>query len=231
MIYIYVCKSITLAREAWNSPRCLAALPSRSIERAMDSGNRGPTPVLSPEAATRFGEGISLVLSRWTALQMAVQNGWGGRESRQKADKLASAVLSWFSNDKAPLYIDDLENILDENMVLSFNTEIEDGSIEEVAEQLMIMHEDCLQGNFESIDTLKNSASMRNAASQSRQVVNENEGGSSDEEVVEDGSEMMVDEPKPKETAVNEPKQPKQTPDEEGWFVVPTKCNRGKRWA
>ena len=32
----------------------------------------------------------------------------------------------------APLYIDDLENIVDENMVLSFNTEIEDGSIEEV---------------------------------------------------------------------------------------------------
>ncbi|XP_039137125.1 pre-rRNA-processing protein TSR2 homolog [Dioscorea cayenensis subsp. rotundata] len=164
----------------------------------MDSGNRGPMPGLSPEAAARFGEGSALVLARWTALQMAVQNGWGGRESRQKADKLASAVLSWFSNDKAPLYIDDLENLLDENMVLSFNTEIEDGSVEEVAEQLMIMHEDCLQGNFELIDQLI--------------VVNENEGENSDE----DGSEMMVDEPEPKDVAMNEPKQPKQTPDEEG---------------
>ena len=31
-----------------------------------------------------------------------------------------------------PLYIDDLENILDETMAESFNTEIEDGSVEEV---------------------------------------------------------------------------------------------------
>ncbi|XP_039137121.1 pre-rRNA-processing protein TSR2-like [Dioscorea cayenensis subsp. rotundata] len=126
----------------------------------MDSGNRGPMPGLSPEAAARFGEGISIVLARWTALQMAVQNGWGGRESRQKADKLASAVLSWFSNDKGFVILILLlmiwKNLLDENMVLSFNTEIEDGSVEEVAEQLMIMHEDCLQGNFELIDQLIN---------------------------------------------------------------------------
>lgn len=31
-----------------------------------------------------------------------------------------------------PLYIDDLENLIDESMVLSFNSEIEDGSVEEV---------------------------------------------------------------------------------------------------
>lgn len=65
---------------------------------------------------------------------MAIQKGWGGRESLQKVDKLSSAVLSWCSNDKARLYIDDLENILDENMVLSFNAEIEDDNIEEELE-------------------------------------------------------------------------------------------------
>lgn len=31
-----------------------------------------------------------------------------------------------------PLYVEDLENLLHENLLLSFNTEIEDGSIEEV---------------------------------------------------------------------------------------------------
>ncbi|PIA31743.1 hypothetical protein AQUCO_04900202v1 [Aquilegia coerulea] len=55
----------------------------------------------------------------------------------------------------SPLCIDDLEHMLDETMILSFNTDIEDGSIEEVAEELMIMHEDCLQGNYDSVEKLR----------------------------------------------------------------------------
>lgn len=43
--------------------------------------------------------------------------------------------------------MDDLETLLHERMLLCFNTEIEDGSIEEVAEQLMIMYEDFVHGN------------------------------------------------------------------------------------
>ncbi|KAI3783589.1 hypothetical protein L1987_42673 [Smallanthus sonchifolius] len=42
------------------------------------------------------------------------------------------------------LYVDQLENLLDDFM-LSLNTEIDDG-IEEIAESLMIMHEECLEG-------------------------------------------------------------------------------------
>ncbi|KAF8392367.1 hypothetical protein HHK36_022709 [Tetracentron sinense] len=88
---------------------------------------------LTPEARSILGEGITLLLSRWTALQMAVENEWGGRDSRMKSEKLVADIFSWFSQSKGlPHYIDDLENMLEECMVLSFNTEIEDGSIEEV---------------------------------------------------------------------------------------------------
>ncbi|MQM05372.1 hypothetical protein Taro_038184 [Colocasia esculenta] len=112
-----------------------------------------------------MAEGISLVLSRWAALQMAVEKGWGGRDSHRKSRDLAAALLSWFDESKGRSlkphvllhHIDDLESMLDEFMVLSFNTEVEDGSIEEVAEQLMIMHEDVQQGNFEHIEKLKRS--------------------------------------------------------------------------
>ncbi|CAL5421542.1 unnamed protein product [Camellia sinensis] len=45
------------------------------------------------------------------------------------------------------LHVEDLENLLHESLLLTFNTDIEDGSIEEVAEQLMIMHEEFLQGS------------------------------------------------------------------------------------
>ncbi|KAG9451985.1 hypothetical protein H6P81_004889 [Aristolochia fimbriata] len=62
--------------------------------------------------------------------------------------QLVSDLVAWFAQATVPHCIDDLENILDETMVLSFNTEVEDGSIEKVAEQLMIVHEECFQGYF-----------------------------------------------------------------------------------
>ena len=37
-----------------------------------------------------------MVLQRWTALCLAVDNEWGGRESRQKAEALYQDVLAWF---------------------------------------------------------------------------------------------------------------------------------------
>ncbi|XP_020274203.1 pre-rRNA-processing protein TSR2 [Asparagus officinalis] len=184
----------------------------------------GPSQTLNPESFNLFSEGISLVLSRWTALQMAIENQWGGRDSRQKSHDLASSILSWFSQSKEPLYIDDLENILDECMALSFNTEIDDGSVEEVAEELMVMHEDCLRGNYESIEKLRKSVPMMNAVSQSKRVTNDDD---DDESSDEEASDMMVDEP----VVPKSGPQPKQNemPDEEGWAVVAPRRNRGKK--
>lgn len=125
--------------------------------------------VLSAEAAVLFKEGISLMLSRWTALQMAVQNEWGGRDSHIKAQQLAISIFSWFSSTKEPHYIDDLEELLDEAMI-SLNTVTEDGSIEEVAEKLMIMHEECLEGNYSSIEKLRHANNQGQAVPYTEQV-------------------------------------------------------------
>uniref|UniRef100_A0A5B7AGI8 Pre-rRNA-processing protein TSR2 n=1 Tax=Davidia involucrata TaxID=16924 RepID=A0A5B7AGI8_DAVIN len=117
----------------------------------MESINRNgvvtPSRCLKPEAVSRLRQGISVHLSRWNGLQMAVKNEWGGRDSLKKSEQLAADILSWFSQSKALLCVEDLESLLHESLLLTFNTEIEDGSIEEVAEQLMIMHEEYLQGN------------------------------------------------------------------------------------
>ncbi|OMO85722.1 Pre-rRNA-processing protein TSR2 [Corchorus olitorius] len=103
-------------------------------------------PDLGAASYEEFQERITLLLSRWHGLQMAVQNQWGGHDSFQKSQQLASDIFYWFSQSQA-LEIEDLENLLHETMLLSLNTEIEDGSIEEVAEQLMIMHEEHLRRN------------------------------------------------------------------------------------
>ncbi|MQL71868.1 hypothetical protein Taro_004196 [Colocasia esculenta] len=183
-----------------------------------------PRPQLSSLSLPIFIEAVSLVLSRWTALQMAVEDGWGGKDSRRKSQELESAIVSWFTQSNDTLYIDDLENMLDESMVVSFNTEIEDGSVEEVAEQLMVIHEECRQGNYASIEKLRTSKPQAHAISQSKRVINDDDDESSDD----DASDMMVDEPKPNVAAVDKPK-PRQVPDEEGWTVVSSRRDGGKR--
>ncbi|WJX55658.1 hypothetical protein P8452_41402 [Trifolium repens] len=67
-----------------------------------------------------FQEGIGLVLSRWSALRTAVENEWGGWNSLIKAQQFAADIFSWSTQSRDPLYIDDLETLLDER-VLAFN--------------------------------------------------------------------------------------------------------------
>ena len=71
---------------------------------AASNGGGGGGPI-SAEAAAALGEGIRLVFGRWTALQMAVENQWGGRDSRAKADNFAASVLSWLCNSKGNLLL------------------------------------------------------------------------------------------------------------------------------
>ncbi|XP_078153140.1 uncharacterized protein LOC144548343 [Carex rostrata] len=189
-------------------------------------GGREAPQVLSGQAAAMFAEGISLVLSRWTALQLAVENQWGGRKSRGRADQLVASIQEFFGQ-KEDLYIDELEKLLDDYMYHSLSAVVDDESVPEVAEQLMIMHEEYLEGKYESIQKLKRLAPRTNAVSQSKQVVNDDDDESSDEEGSESDSmemevtqEMDVD---PVKTGT------KPGPDPDGWTVVANKRNRGRR--
>ncbi|XP_031373465.1 pre-rRNA-processing protein TSR2 homolog isoform X1 [Punica granatum] len=115
---------------------------------------------LSSEALPMLREGINMALSRWSALQMAVENEWGSRNSRDIANKLCDDVFVWFTHSKEPLYIEDLDEKLDQGL-LSLNTETDDGSIGEVAEKLMILHEECSEGNYSSIEKLREACAHR----------------------------------------------------------------------
>ncbi|XP_054809673.1 uncharacterized protein LOC129311403 [Prosopis cineraria] len=174
-----------------------------------------------------FNEGITLVLHRWSALRMAVENEWGGRESCQKAERLGSDLLNWFTQSKEPLYIDDLENMLDEGM-LSLNMEVEDGSVEEVAEKLMILHEECLEGNFRSIEILREANLKQAARPHAIQVVNNDEDDEDDDEDEDrpiDNSNMVVEMQMPVKESI--PKAAAETEDD-GWTVVSSRRNKGR---
>ncbi|KAK3148324.1 hypothetical protein QOZ80_3BG0293630 [Eleusine coracana subsp. coracana] len=192
---------------------------------ASNSGGGGP---LSAESAAALGEGVRLVFGRWTALQMAVENQWGGRDSRAKADQLGESILSWFCHSKGPHYFEDLVDMMYDTISESFNADFEDASVEEVAEQLLIMHEECQQRNYSSIEKLRNSHVQGNAVSQSRKVAVDGNDDSDSSDDEDDESMMDVEAAAPAGMAVDKPKPSKAVPDADGWTTVPPKRGRGK---
>ncbi|GKV07354.1 hypothetical protein SLEP1_g19147 [Rubroshorea leprosula] len=190
---------------------------------------------LTAESVPVFQEGIGLLLSRWSALQMAVENEWGGRDSRRKADLLVSDISSFFANSKEPLYIDDLENILEESL-LSLNTMAEDGSIEEVAEKLMVMHEECLEGNYQSIEKMR--ATNPPPVTHVRQVNDDYDDNDDDDDGMGDDNttNMMLDVPNsgpilnPVDKPTDEPKSKQRAEAaDDGWTVVSSRRNKGRK--
>ncbi|XP_022719232.1 aldehyde oxidase GLOX-like isoform X2 [Durio zibethinus] len=154
------------------------------------------TKKLTAESTPIFQEGIGLILSRWSALTAAVENEWGGRDSRVKANILCSDLISFFTKPKVePLYIDDLENILEEGL-LSLNTLVEDGSIEEFTEE-----DEDEDDEDESMDA-NNATTMMVDVSNSK--ASSNTVG------------MQTDEPKPNQAAAAE----------DGWVVVSSRRNK-----
>ncbi|KAA0038692.1 pre-rRNA-processing protein TSR2 [Cucumis melo var. makuwa] len=185
-------------------------------------GNR----LLPADAFPLFQEGIGLVLSRWSALQLAVENEWGGRDSRRKVELLCSDIFTWFTQNKEQLYIDDLETILDEAM-LSLNTQVDDGSIEEVAERLIFMHEECVDRNFSSIERLRQSPRPQVAHAHVNQVAQFFHRST----LLNRKNDMMVDAVQPAQSRpVNHQLNPEATAEaEDGWVQVTSRRNRGTR--
>ncbi|XP_057962513.1 pre-rRNA-processing protein TSR2-like isoform X2 [Malania oleifera] len=170
---------------------------------------------LSADAVTQLKEGIDLLLLRWSALQIAVHNEWGGRDSARKSEQFSSVIFSWFTQSK----------------------EIEDGSTEEVAEKLMVMHEECLEGNYKSIEKLREANSRGGVVSHVKQVVDEDNEDDDDDRSVgkDDSSNMIVDAPQQRSSSSTDDMQvdermPEQVAEaEEGWVVVSSRRSRGKR--
>src|SRR5262249_31048555 len=53
--------------------------------------------LLSSEATAKFELGLTLVLNAWQALTLAVQNQWGGPDSKDKRDWMCGAVAELFA--------------------------------------------------------------------------------------------------------------------------------------
>ncbi|XP_043830293.1 pre-rRNA-processing protein TSR2 homolog [Dromiciops gliroides] len=97
------------------------------------------------QAWTLFGAGVRAVLEAWPALQIAVENSFGGAHSRQKALWLGGVVEDYFIQN-ADLEQDEVEDFLADIMSTEFDTLVEDGSLPQVSQQLQTMFTYCRSG-------------------------------------------------------------------------------------
>lgn len=59
--------------------------------------------VLERGRRAHFEQGVNLIFHKWTALQLAVDQEWGGRNSKHKAEDMLNEVLDWFYRKKSAL--------------------------------------------------------------------------------------------------------------------------------
>ncbi|XP_074064464.1 pre-rRNA-processing protein TSR2 homolog [Macrotis lagotis] len=87
------------------------------------------------QAWALFGTGVRAVLASWPALQIAVENGFGGVHSHEKALWLGGVVEDYFVRNP-DLEQDEVEDFLSDIMSTEFDTLVEDGSLAQVSQQL-----------------------------------------------------------------------------------------------
>jgi pre-rRNA-processing protein TSR2 len=117
-----------------------------------------------------FARGVLAILDLWPALTIAVREEWGGPDSADKKTWIASTIIDEFesrasylssSSDASsssapqvvdpatandpPLDYDDLADLINQMMSDEFESNIEDGSIDAVASDLVRLWRDILQ--------------------------------------------------------------------------------------
>ncbi|XP_076860159.1 pre-rRNA-processing protein TSR2 homolog [Brachyhypopomus gauderio] len=177
-----------------------------------------------------FTEAVRAVLETWPVLQIAVDNGFGGAHSQQKAEWMVDAVQQYFY-DNDDLQPAEVEDFLSDLMNNEFDTLIDDGSLPQVAQKVCEMFQQCQQGRLGEVREHVSQLALKNAAGRAKvtpvKTPAEEEEEEEEEEESEDEESMECDDPgagvsgkpwqqqPPSSAATEEEKE-----EEEGWTVV-----------
>jgi len=107
---------------------------------------------LNADQQNVFAHVVSTVYTRWQALILAVEHQWGGVDSRQKANDARDELVTRFVNARGSVHADEVEDYLDDMMIEQFNTEVEDGSTRQVAEDLVRMFQLIAKNEMEQVN-------------------------------------------------------------------------------
>lgn len=199
---------------------------------------------MPPEHVQAFHEGLGGLLARWTALQLAITNEWGGADSSKKGDEMYEELLEWFLKRKGGKHAEDLEELLIEILGDDFSVQCEDGSPREVARIACNMYEQIATGDYALARDICSKPLPREHLERSRRVEEDRRwtagaqaqgagGDSSGESEGEDDEPMDADDlaeglggfsmraDEGEEAGGGRRGRPE--PDEDGWCTVPTR--------
>ncbi|KAK1927812.1 putative 20S pre-rRNA processing of protein [Papiliotrema laurentii] len=210
-----------------------------------------------------FARGVVAILDLWPALTIAVAEQWGGPESADKKVWIASTIIDEWeqrtsylpaapSSEPTPLQVDpadakdpaldldDLADLLNQMMTDEFDANLEDGSIDAVASDIIkLWHDILIPPSAEITPELLVGAFEQKAAAQRKKGIQASRGadpeegddldddasgsGSDDEDEgdmdVDEAPQLVAREPKEKEEPVV---------DEDGFTLVQSKGRKGR---
>ncbi|CAM4718649.1 hypothetical protein PO909_018733 [Leuciscus waleckii] len=114
-----------------------------------------------------FSEAVRAVLETWPVLQIAVDNGFGGAYSQQKAEWMVDALQQYF-NDNDELLQDEVEDFISHLMNNEFDTMVDDGSLPQVAQKVCVMFQQCQQGKLTDVREQINQLILKKSAGRAK---------------------------------------------------------------
>ncbi|XP_044299407.1 pre-rRNA-processing protein TSR2 homolog [Varanus komodoensis] len=180
----------------------------------------------TPRKETRglFSQAVEAVLGTWPVLQIAVENGFGGVYSQEKAEWMVEAVEQYFQSN-ADLEPEEIEDVLAELMNNEFDTMVEDGSLAQVSQQLCQFFTQCQQGNSAAVhEAIVRLAQKQHGARLAAAKSQPAEESSSDEETTTEEEAMDCNAtPSTNESQCSLPPPPSDAEAEGGWTLVKKK--------
>jgi len=113
-------------------------------------------------ADTDFERGLSAAFARWTAVQIAIQEQFAGRDTEAVVRQLMIRCAQLATMERAP----DVDALASE-MYDAFDhmhCDLEDNSPEEMAAVIVRLREECLRGEFSFVHTLESRAAADSRA-------------------------------------------------------------------
>ncbi|KAK7145599.1 hypothetical protein R3I93_013362 [Phoxinus phoxinus] len=173
-----------------------------------------------------FSEAVRAVLETWPVLQIAVDNGFGGAYSQQKAEWMVDALQQYF-NDNDELLQDEVEDFISHLMNNEFDTMVDDGSLPQVAQKVCVMFQQCQQGKLTDVREQINQLILKKSAGRAKATPAKTPDDDEDKEC-EDEEAMDCDGgaegPSVDSAAVMElPQDTSQEEQDDGWTLVSRK--------
>ncbi|KAI8978425.1 Pre-rRNA-processing protein TSR2-domain-containing protein [Pilobolus umbonatus] len=162
-----------------------------------------------------FAEGARYIFNNWTALRLAVEQDWGGVESGEKKEWFLNVIIDYFGKHGKKLDIDEIEDILNQIMTDEFQTTLEDDSPYMVAKHLILLFNQCINGNYSEVERLREKAKTSNSFVASSCIA---QGEDSEDEADIPANELPVDKEDMDEDMDDTPEEP--LVDEDGWEIV-----------